>query len=117
MPQPQQCGIFQGLEMSFQPTHARQDFTQRDVNSVRPSGRTLRFGEPSSEETHASTPTGLSPIAIVDVRLVSDWIGETRKVWSRGTANTIELAGVVWNARKQLAYGGRTSALICQKHL
>src|SRR5262245_19129582 len=36
---------------------------------------------------------------------LSDWIGHITTVWARGAGSTLELAQVVWMARKRLPYG------------
>src|SRR5215510_12135157 len=51
------------------------------------------------------------PDVTSDFDHVSDWIGHITRVWARGAGSTLELAQVVWMARKRLPYGQWAQAL------
>jgi hypothetical protein len=86
-----------------------QDFSQQnepDVSLRRPPCERLWFGKPDGGANGATRPN-TNNLALVGLHrdLVFDWIGEISKLWTRGAAHTLELALLVWEARKRLHDG------------
>ena len=78
---------------------------ERGVGNARSTVEpTVRFDRSGFPGAHAATRNEV-PLASILADEVSARVEAIKKVWSQGAGNSIELARVVWQARRELVYG------------